>query len=47
MLVMSEGSLGRNKHIYQIFTSEETWMMIICIISKASAQVVRYDSQTL
>lgn len=41
MLVMSEGSLGRNMHIYQIFTSEETWMLIICIIAKVAAQVVR------
>lgn len=41
MLVMSEGRLGRNLHIYQIFTSEETWMLIICIIAKVAAQVVR------
>lgn len=26
---MSEGSLGRNMHIYQIFTSEEAWMVIM------------------
>lgn len=38
---MSEGRLGRNLHIYQIFTSEETWMLIICIIAKVAAQVVR------
>lgn len=41
MLVMSEGRLDRNMRIYQIFTSEETWMLIKCIIAKVAAQVVR------